>query len=66
MPISVEPKISFDDKEKLEYHIREIRRTLSKYPMATGFSHMITTMERAKCASNDLEKWINCLYVGEE
>lgn len=34
--------------------------------MATGFSNMVTTMERAKCGAVELEKWINCLDVGEE
>ena len=66
MPISVEPKITQVDKERLEYHIREIRKVLSKYPMATGFSHMATEMERAKNASIDLERRIKNLYVGEK
>ena len=66
MPISVEPKVSLNDKERLNYHIKEIRKILSKYPMATGFSHMITTMERAKSSSADLDKWIHCLYVEGE
>lgn len=65
MPISVEPKITVNDKEKLDYHIKEIRKVLSKYPMATGFSHMTTTMEQAKNASIDLERCIKNLYVGE-
>lgn len=66
MSISVEPKVKLQDVEKLQYHIREIRKTLSKYPMATGFSSMATTMERAKRGAVDLEKWINCLDVGEK
>lgn len=66
MPISVEPKVKFKDKENLQYHILEIRKILSKYPMATGFSHTTTAMERAKCDAVDLEKWINCLDIGEE
>ena len=66
MSISVEPKVKLQDVEKLQYHIREIRKTLSKYPMATGFSNMITTMERAKCGAVELEKWINFLDVGKE
>lgn len=66
MPSSVEPKITLGDKEKLQYYIKEIRKTLSKYPMATGFSHTATVMERAKCNAVDLEKWINCLDIGEE
>ena len=66
MSISVEPKVKLQDVEKLQYHIREIRKTLSKYPMATGFSHMVTTMERTKCGAVELEKWINCLDMGEE
>ena len=66
MPISVEPKVKLEDKENLKYHILEIRKILSKYPMATGFSNMVTTMERAKCGAVDLEKRINCLDVGEE
>lgn len=65
MPISVEPKITSVDSERLEYHIKEIRKVLSKYPMATGFSHMTTEMERAKNASIDLERRIKNLYVGE-
>ena len=66
MPISVEPKITLVDSERLEYHIKEIRKVLSKYPMATGFSHMTTEMERAKNASIELERRIKCLFVGEE
>ena len=26
MPISVEPKVKFSDKERLQYHIKEIRK----------------------------------------
>ena len=66
MPISVEPKVKLNDKERLEYHIREIRKVLSKYAMATGFSHMTTEMERTKNASFELERRIKCLFVGEE
>lgn len=66
MSISVEPKVKLQDIEKLQYYIKEIRKILSKYPMATGFSNMITAMERAKCGSVDLERWISCLDVGEE
>ena len=66
MPISVEPKVNLNDKERLEYHIREIRKILSKYPMATDFSHMTTEMERTKNASIELERRIKCLFVGEE
>lgn len=66
MSISVEPKVKLQDVEKLQYHIKEIRKILSKYPMATGFSHMITTMERAKSSSIELEKWIRCLSIEEE
>ena len=66
MPISVEPKVNLNDKERLEYHIREIRKILSKYPMATGFSHMATEMEHTKNASIELERRIKCLFVGEE
>ena len=58
MPISVEPKVKLNDKERLEYHIREIRKILSKYPMATGFSHMTTEKERTKNASIELERRI--------
>ena len=65
MPISVEPKISQMDKEKLQTHIKKIRKILAKYPSATGFSHMITSMERAKSGASELEKWIECLSVGE-
>lgn len=66
MPISVEPKVKFSDKERLQYHIKEIRKILSKYPMATGFSYLVTTMERTKINASELEKWINYLDVGEE
>lgn len=66
MPISVEPKVKFSDKERLQYHIKEIRKILSKYPMATGFSYLVTTMERTKSSASELDKWINCLDVGEE
>ena len=66
MPISVEPKVTFNDKEKMKFYITEIRKTLSKYPMATGFSNMETAMTRAKNASAELERWIRCLYAEDE
>lgn len=51
---SIEPRVSAADKELLVYCAKRIRRILSQYPNANGFSSSITKMEQCKMAALDL------------
>jgi hypothetical protein len=60
----LEVNVSAEDKEILTTAMETISNVLQKYPyFKDSKSHFVTTMARAKNASNDLALWIRCLKV---